>query len=170
MRYLIPLLAVATLIGCAETAVPTSTDLHISGSAHEAALMNRGTARAKLVGVFNTQLRAAEEVPHTSSSEAIGHTQIKIYDDGTIEWMVKVNNRKSEQITAGHIHAGRVGQAGPVVQLLFSPPARTDRQIDIRSSAMNADLASRILADPAAFYINVHSVAEPLGAIRGQLR
>src|SRR5262245_12841035 len=68
--------------------------------------------------VENTQLRAANEVPPTDSS-AFGHTQIKIRNDGTIEFKTQIENPGGETFAAGHIHRAPEGVNGPVVQPLF---------------------------------------------------
>jgi hypothetical protein len=183
MRFLISLLAITALAGCSETAAPTSADLQLSGSSYESASTSRSNTRAKLLAVYNTQLRAEEEVPHISDSEASGHAQIKIYDDGTIEWMVKVNNKMGEAMFMGHIHEQTSANGtGPIRQWLIPPtapvppatsaalPNLTDRHLDFRNSAVNADLATKIMEDPARYYVNIHSRAQPAGAIRGQLQ
>ena len=123
----------------------------------------------KLVAVFNTQLRAENEVtPTPSTSVAWGSAQIKVYDDGMIAWKVKIHNPAGETFTAGHIHEGSATGTGPVRQGLFSGPT-TDTQLDLRGSVMNAALASELVADPANYYVNFHTTTNPPGAIRGQL-
>jgi len=174
MRRLLTVLTVAALAACADGPVPTAVE---PGSAE----FNRGATQNmragnqnRLVAVFNTQLRAEEEVPHTSTSMAKGHTQIKIYADGTIEWMVKVLNPANEKFWGGHIHEETMpNRTGPVRLSLFMTGMGdefTDRQLDFRGSTVNQSLAQAILENPAEYYINLHTRAEPLGAIRGQLR
>lgn len=121
----------------------------------------------KLVAVFNTQLRAENETT-PSSSEAWGSAQIKVYDDGVIEWKVQIHNPAGETFTAGHIHEGAVDVAGPVVRGLFMGPS-TDTHLVLRGSVADAALAAALIADPANYYVNFHTTVNGPGAIRGQL-
>lgn len=117
--------------------------------------------------VFTTQLRAENEVP-TSSSTAFGHTQIKVRNDGTIEYKTLINNPANESFTAGHIHIAPAGTPGPVVQTLFFAPS-SDIEIVDSGSVSNPALGAAICADPPAYYVNYHTTVNPAGAIRGQL-
>lgn len=170
MRRLFALLTVAALAGCADGPAPTAVDPGSAAFNHSM----RGGNQSKLVAVFNTQLRAQEERPHTSTSMAKGQAQIKIYEDGTIEWKIKVLNPANERFWGGHIHEETMPDGtGPVRVSLFmrgEGEELTDRHLDIRGSTMNAMQAQAILANPEQYYINLHTRAEPAGAIRGQLR
>ena len=120
--------------------------------------------------VLNTQLRAENEAPHTSTSEAKGHAQIKVRNDGTIEWKVFILNKAGEEFRAGHIHRAPAGEAGSVVVPLFSDPGTTDRQIrDRGETAGFPAIAEDICDNPAAYYVNYHTRQIPGGAVRGQL-
>jgi hypothetical protein len=118
--------------------------------------------------VFNTRLLAANETTG-STSTASGHAQIKVRNDGTIEWDVFVLNPDGETFVAGHIHRAPAGVAGPVVQPLHMSGATSDMQIRDTGEASNAALGEAICANPAAYYVNYHTTAFPGGAIRGQL-
>lgn len=65
--------------------------------------------------------------------------------------------------SAGHIHKGAVGVSGGIVfpfTSLTSPISFTSPPLN---AAQEADLMSNL------YYVNLHSVAFPLGEIRGQL-
>ena len=65
--------------------------------------------------------------------------------------------------TASHIHKGAAGVAGPVVVPLggaFKAKGCT---------TTTAALAKAIVAHPGAYYVNIHTVKYPAGAIRSQL-
>ena len=73
--------------------------------------------------------------------------------------------RKLAPVTAAHIHAGAAGKAGdPVVTLKLD----TDEYIK-GCTPVTAEVAAALLADPGAYYVNVHTTELPKGAIRGQL-
>jgi CHRD domain len=118
--------------------------------------------------VLNTQLSAGEETTG-STSTASGHAQIKVRNDGTIEWDVFVLNPDAETFVAGHIHIAPAGVAGPVVQTLHTSGATSDMQIHDTGEASPAGLGEAICANPAGYYVNYHTTAFPGGAIRGQL-
>lgn len=120
--------------------------------------------------VFTTQLLAENETP-LSTSEAFGHTQIKIRNDNTVEWNTHIVNPAGENFVAGHIHRAPIGVAGPVVVPLFSGPTADAQIKDTGEAAVStAALAQDICANPQNFYVNYHTnPGFPAGAIRGQL-
>ena len=123
--------------------------------------------------VLHAKLAAKNETTG-STSTAKGHTQIKVRNDGKIEFKTQIVNKNSETFVAGHIHQAPVGVAGPIVVPLFvSPsPATSARHIKQHGVATpNAGTTGAALcANPSAYYVNYHTTAFPGGAIRGQLR
>jgi len=79
-----------------------------------------------------------------------------------------------------HIHSGVAGVNGPVVVLFFdvpeapgSPPAALPDTITAAAgcvSGQSAALLRDIRRHPSAYYVNIHNIDFPGGAIRGQLR
>ena len=118
--------------------------------------------------VFTTQLRADNEVP-VSTSPATGATQIKVRNDGTIEFNTHILNPDNETFIAGHIHLAPAGVAGPVVQPLFVDGPTSDRQIMQSGELSNPALGTAICTNPSGYYVNYHSTLFPAGATRGQL-
>src|SRR5438046_7858866 len=116
---------------------------------------------------------AAKNETTGSTSTAKGHTQIKVRNDGTIEFKTHINNKNHETFVAGHIHQAPVGVAGPVVVPLFVAPAPATSARHIKQSGVatpNAGTSGAALcANPSAYYVNYHTTAFPGGAIRGQL-
>ena len=76
--------------------------------------------------------------------------------------------------TAAHIHPGGAGVNGaPVVNLALSPGEITfaNGSGSLSKTGLAASVAdvNAIIANPAAFYFNAHTAANPGGAVRGQL-
>jgi hypothetical protein len=68
-------------------------------------------------------------------------------------------------ITAAHIHIGAAGTNGPIVVPFVAPVSG----FSSGCTSVSRELAKAILQNPSGYYINVHTVAAPAGAIRGQL-
>ena len=70
-----------------------------------------------------------------------------------------------DNVTAAHVHVGGPGENGrPVIPLETPSDGASGGCTNIA-----ADLASALLANPQGYYVNVHTRAQPDGAIRGQL-
>jgi hypothetical protein len=67
--------------------------------------------------------------------------------------------------TMAHIHRGAAQVAGPPVVVLANPA----QNIADTCQPVAAALVSEIIANPAGFYVNVHTKDHPSGAIRAQL-
>jgi len=126
--------------------------------------------------VFNVQLRAENEPNGASTSESKGHAQVMVLADGTIEFSFTVNNKSGETYTRAHIHKAAAGVNGPIhwdfletgnpVASINDQPSQLRGVARARAAAVLADL----LANPAQYYVNVHSTVFPGGAVRGQLQ
>lgn len=66
--------------------------------------------------------------------------------------------------TAAHIHLGAAGVDGDPVATISVTGSGGDECI-----AMQREVAKAIVANPAGYYVNVHTADFPKGAIRGQL-
>jgi CHRD domain len=76
--------------------------------------------------------------------------------------------RGIDRPTAAHIHFAKAGVNGPISLALTAPAVGnpgTSSGCKIASNALVNALTSR----PANFYVNVHTVTFPGGALRGQL-
>ena len=67
---------------------------------------------------------------------------------------------------AAHIHKADPGVAGPVVVPLQTPDAAGTSSGCV---TVARTLVAAILAEPASYYVNVHTAEFPAGAVRGQL-
>jgi hypothetical protein len=68
--------------------------------------------------------------------------------------------------TAAHIHVAPAGVPGPVVVTLAPPTSGSSSGC---VSGVDADLIKAIRQHPELYYVNVHNVEFPGGALRGQL-
>jgi Cu/Zn superoxide dismutase len=167
MRRLVALVGVVA-IGCADP-TPTSTG---GASRSLSPLLSIGPEGA----VFNTELRAENEPNPPSTSASKGHAQVKVLSDGSVEFTITINNKDDETFHRAHIHKAPAGsnggihwdflEAGVPVASIGGHPATLRGVGRARSAAVLADL----LNNPDQYYVNVHSMRFPNGAVRGQLR
>jgi hypothetical protein len=137
------------------------------------ALSPVASAQERAPTTFVAMLSAENEVPGCPAGEESGARGVAIVqiDEDTGEIRYRVVATKLPGTIAGspgaHIHVGAAGDMGPVVQ----PLQLTGRERGLVASgtAINPALAEAILADPANYYVNVHTTVCPAGAIRGQL-
>lgn len=97
----------------------------------------------------------------TGDPDGSGTAEVKI--NGTsVCWEIKA--AKVASLMAAHIHKGKAGVAGPVVV----PFGKTYKGKGCATAT--AAVAAAIERTPGAYYVNVHNVKYPAGALRGQLR
>jgi CHRD domain len=130
--------------------------------------------------VFNVTLLAENE-PQGSNSTSKGHAQVKVYDDGTIEFSFTINNKHPETYTRAHIHKAPAGVNGGI-HWDFLEPNRTDpddpisdqptqlRGVAVPRTGPGVAIVADLLANPSGYYVNVHSTDNLGGAVRGQLQ
>jgi hypothetical protein len=110
-------------------------------------------------------LTGAREVPGPGDPDGWGAANVRIWPkSGRICYTLFVR-RLAPAITAAHIHAGKRGEAGPVVVPLEAPVPGWARDCD----TIDPDLAKQIARRPWRYYVNVHNDGFPAGAVRGQL-
>ena len=73
-----------------------------------------------------------------------------------------------DQPVAAHIHKAKPSLAGPVVVPL-TQPSSGDPGASSGCATVDTTLARAILKHPHRYYANVHTMAYPGGAVRGQL-
>ena len=82
---------------------------------------------------------------------------------GTFCYLMHVSGL--QDITAAHVHIGGPGtDGGPVIPLEGPAEGSAGACVPI-----TAELSAAILGNPGGYYVNVHTRAQPSGAIRGQL-
>ena len=111
---------------------------------------------------FVAELNGDNEVPAVAT-DALGLATIYIGEDRTSATINVTVSGLSGPITGAHIHDGVEGTNGPVVLPLTVIGNRIQMDIDGITSGQLEKLLS------GAYYINVHTAANPGGEIRGQI-
>lgn len=113
-------------------------------------------------------LTGSQEVPPTTTP---GFGNATVTFDSTrqnITVTITVSNLGAA-INNFHIHESPAGVAGPVVENLIGLGGTFVNGTMTGTFPIAADVAQRMLQNPANFYVNVHTTQFPTGAIRGQL-
>lgn len=134
-------------------------------------------------GHFTTHLSGSEEVPPVQT-RAQGQANFRLSEDGT-ELSYRLIAANIVDVLMAHIHLAPAGVNGPVVAWLYPegpPPQLIEGRFNgvLATGVITADdlvgpLAGASLADLVAAieaggtYVNVHTVANPGGEIRGQI-
>jgi hypothetical protein len=175
MSKIHPLILLATL--AIITALPQT--VLADGNGH-------GQSQVKIHANFHTQLSGHQQVP-AIDTEAFGFASVRLVDNGTaIDFRVVVCNIAN--VTHSHIHVGAAGTNGPVIIPFFDQPnapfsSTHGCRVLASGTRTQADLVPRSDSTPPInnwndfvqallsgnTYVNVHTTAEPLGEIRGQL-
>jgi hypothetical protein len=127
-----------------------------------------GAVRGQLTGTSSTSHGwvVAVELKGTSEPNATGTAVVRVRQDtGMVCYRLHAAN-VTLPTTAAHIHRGAAGVNGPVV-VPFTAPG--DDGNSGGCAPADAALIGEIIANPAGFYVNVHTKEHPAGAIRSQL-
>lgn len=139
-----------------------------------------GTAQAQSLN-FHVFLSGDEEVPPVeteTSGEALFHTDGRQTE---MDFSLRVDDAQGILGVAGaHLHCGAAGENGPVVAFLAGQAAPGfDGDVKIEGTLKDSNIINPAcgatiseLAHEMIFgnvYVNVHSVANPGGEIRGQV-
>jgi len=135
---------------------------------------------------YSATLLPANEVPPVSGNEAAGSATatltFNLRKDGggtttaaTLDVTVNATGFPAGMtLTASHIHAGAAGSNGGVFVSLGLTAgevtfATGSGSFSKRGVTLTVDQANAIMANPGAFYLNIHTAANPDGVARGQL-
>ena len=139
--------------------------------------------------VFTAALSGTNEVPPITGAEANGRGNATVTMNvprdssgnptagGTVNFSAQISGLPGgTPIILGHIHENPAGVNGTVrvnTGLSAASPSVLDGagtgNLVFNDRAVEADVAQRIYANPAGFYVNFHSTNNPGGVIRGQL-
>ena len=140
--------------------------------------------------VFRAPMSPANEVPPVEDVQASGAALIRLHVlrsaqgdivSGSVDFRVAYEFSGGVQIVGLHIHRGTSDVSGPVVNssgLSGSSPVVDDDGVGVieRQAAVAPSNTSGlqtirdILANPAGFYVNLHTTTHPAGVLRGQLQ
>jgi hypothetical protein len=137
---------------------------------------------------FTVQMSAAQEVPAVTGAEANATGTATITFDvprdssgnitggGSATFNVQMSNFPAGATAVrAHIHPGSSGDTGsPLVDTGLTPGSPVNMpngtgSFNLTAPTVTQDQAMQIVNNPAGFYFNVHTTANPNGAIRGQL-
>lgn len=135
-------------------------------------LVGLAVAAALLTSGPSVPAVAAPAIPMSGAQEAgpgdrDGHGFFTYTIDGT-SFCYTLRWTRVGTATAAHVHLGPRHTAGPVV-IPLSVGAGSGSTVS-RCTTITPQLANAIVADPKAYYVNVHNASFPAGAIRGQLK
>lgn len=127
-----------------------------------------GAVGAKKKGnKLTANLSGANEVPPTDPN-ASGKANVRL-NQKKKRVCFKITFEGIENPFAGHIHKGKAGINGPVRVPLFEL-AGLPSPISDCTEGVKKKLIKKIKRKPRNWYVNLHTDADPGGAIRGQLQ
>jgi hypothetical protein len=134
------------------------------------ALLYAGPAAAQTVGgstlaiptILSAQMTGEQEVP-PGDPDGFGLAFVITEPPNRICYVITAFNIAPPN--AAHIHFGPPGVAGDIVVPLEPPTMGFSKGCTTADPALVANIA----ANPSLYYVNVHNVPYPAGAIRGQL-
>jgi hypothetical protein len=124
---------------------------------------------------FGFNLTGSEEVPPVQTN-ATGMAEISAYTVAGDSITYSVNAMNIQGVTAGHIHLGKPGENGPIVFTMFKydPPRNEVSETGtITADKLEGPMAGKRVSDLAfagangSLYMNIHTVENPNGEIRG---
>jgi hypothetical protein len=117
----------------------------------------------------DAQLKGKNEVPGPGSPKGKGDVHIFLKPTkNKVCFELEVKNL--DTITASHIHKGDADQAGTVKVTLIDSQIQGTGSYEGCVKSVRSKLIDKIAAKPERFYVNVHTLDYPEGAIRGQLQ
>jgi LPXTG-motif cell wall-anchored protein len=139
------------------------------GSGSDSATQAGGSGSGAAAGDGWTTLSASMtgdvEVPGPGAPGATGQAAVRIKGSQLcfrLSW-------SGIEATAGHIHRGAPGAAGPIVVPFFKSATPLAGDSSTGCLTVAQALARELVQRPGSFYANVHTIELPAGAVRGQL-
>ena len=123
------------------------------------------TETRSIVQSFDVPLSYRNSIPAVEGRSETGEAYIRIIGS-TMYYKIIVNDLdESDSITAGHIHQGSATENGDVI---INLEITNEDELNVTKTLMlSEDLLNSLMNDN--LYINVHSVQQALGLLRGQV-
>jgi hypothetical protein len=124
---------------------------------------------------FGFNLTGSEEVPPVQTN-ATGMAEISAYTVAGDSITYSVNATNIKDVTAGHIHFGKQGENGPIVFTMFKYDSPRNEVLEtgtITADKLEGPMKGKQVFDLAiagangSLYMNIHTVENPNGEIRG---
>jgi hypothetical protein len=128
-------------------------------------LLTFGCATVPRTPALCAELKGAGPGSDAIDPEATGSARLEV-GGASIRFHVRTSADLGK-VVATHLHQGAAGVNGPMAVELN--PGFTGQILD-GSIPIESDLAARVLASPSQYYVKLHSLKFPGGAIRGQLQ
>ena len=159
----------------------TSTQANVnsgSNTAGQTASGGSGTGESTQSNFYYAKLTGNNEVP-PKDTKATGTATFNVI--GTDSMSYEVHVKDMQMVTAAHIHQGKPGENGPVVVVLYTNPTPSGMvngllaKGTITAANLEGPLAGKQIKDlinlinSGDTYANVHTAANPMGEIRGQI-
>lgn len=114
-------------------------------------------------------LSGKAETPQAGDKDATG-SAVLTFRASKVCYAIRVKNA-GKTFAAAHIHSAPRGKAGGVYIELWTTPKTLPKSglLSGCSKTIAKAKLAKVLAKPAAYYVNVHTPAFPSGAARGQL-
>jgi len=116
----------------------------------------------------SAKLKGKNEVPGPGSPNGKGEIHVFL-KPAKNKVCFELEVSKLDTITASHIHKGVPDQAGAVKVTLIDSQIQGTGSYEGCVENVRSKLLDKIVAKPEKFYVNVHTLDYPEGAIRGQL-
>lgn len=162
----------ATPDAAASSGSDTSGDMNAEATADASASTNgsttAGTTDSGAANAnFGTMLSGMNEVPGPGDTDGTGSAAVTLdMTNGQVCYNVSVQN-VALPATGAHIHRGAAGESGPVVVPFDALPDANGTAVSC--VLVDGALLQEIAANPAGFYVNIHTSEFPDGAVRGQV-
>lgn len=127
-----------------------------------------GAIRGQLAGTSADSFGTVKtlQLAGTTEPNAKGVAALRIRKDAGLVCYRLTAEQVTLPTTGAHIHRGAAGANGPVV-VPFTPPGASG--VSSGCAAAAATVIDELVANPAGFYVNVHTTEHPAGAMRAQL-
>ncbi|WP_255149982.1 CHRD domain-containing protein [Halorarius halobius] len=125
-----------------------------------------------------TALSGGNVVPPVET-DASGNGTFTVTSAGALDYALRISS--IQDVTQAHIHDGRAGENGPILYTLVEytenvdgsgsgePRSATGDEVLTIEGTID-DIDPTVFDTPGDLYVNVHTVANPAGEVRGQLQ